>query len=74
MKGGLLAPNLVTEMIEAFARGARMNIDLSDAWDYWPVMDRPLEEVRRLYVTVHQWTPAPNAGGRRNWGHGDEAT
>lgn len=48
-KSGLLAPNLVTEMVEAFARGSRMNIDLSEGWDFWQVMDKPLEEVRRLY-------------------------
>jgi|AP95_1055475.scaffolds.fasta_scaffold27508_2 hypothetical protein len=24
-----------------------MDRDLTDAWDWWPVMDRPLEEVRR---------------------------
>ena len=24
-----------------------MDRDLTDAWYWWPVMDRPLEEVRR---------------------------
>ena len=24
-----------------------MDRDLTDAWDWWPVMDRTLEEVRR---------------------------
>lgn len=49
VKGGLDAPHLVTEMVEAFARGARMNIDLSEGWDFWSVMDKPVDEVRRLY-------------------------
>ncbi|MFO0587329.1 MAG: hypothetical protein U0441_07315 [Polyangiaceae bacterium] len=49
VKCGLDSPHLVTEMVEAFARGARMTIDLSDGWDFWPLMDKPVDEVRRLY-------------------------
>ena len=35
------------KMMIALQRGAAMDRDLTDAWDWWPVMDRPLEEVRR---------------------------
>jgi hypothetical protein len=30
----------------AFARGAACNVDLSDGWDYWPLLAKPLEVVR----------------------------
>jgi hypothetical protein len=48
-KGFLKTPHVVTEMVEAFARGARMNMDLMGRWDFWAVMDQPLAEVRRRY-------------------------
>jgi hypothetical protein len=31
----------------AHARGARMQIDLTDGWDHWPSMTRPIDDVRR---------------------------
>ena len=33
----------------AIRRGAAMNIDLNNGWDYWPVMDEQVEELRRRY-------------------------
>ena len=35
--------------LSAIRRGADMNIDLSDGWEYWDVIDRPLEELRARY-------------------------
>jgi len=42
-------PELVEGMVRAFARGTRMTIDLTDHWDFWAVMDRPVEELRQRY-------------------------
>ncbi len=33
----------------AIRRGAAMNVDLNDGWDYWPVMREQVEELRRRY-------------------------
>lgn len=33
----------------AIRRGAAMNVDLNDGWDYWPVMNEQVEELRRRY-------------------------
>ena len=33
----------------AIRRGAAMNVDLNDGWDYWPVMKEQVEELRRRY-------------------------
>lgn len=45
---GLLAtPGLAERMLHALERGSRMNTDLSDHWDFWPYVARPLDEVRR---------------------------
>lgn len=56
-RGFLQTPHLVTEMVEAFARGARMNIDLMDGWDYWQVMREQVSELRRRYNISE---PAPS--------------
>jgi hypothetical protein len=37
------------KLIRAMRRGAQINTDLTDHWDYWPLMDQPLDEVRRRY-------------------------
>jgi hypothetical protein len=42
-------PGALDEVVRAFARGSRMNIDLTDRWDFWAVMDRPVEELRKEY-------------------------
>ena len=36
-------------MLKAIARGAAMNIDLTEQWDPWPVMDRDIDELRTEY-------------------------
>jgi ubiquinone biosynthesis protein Coq4 len=36
----------VDKVMTALARGAACKIDLSDQWDFWPYMARPLDEVR----------------------------
>jgi tellurite resistance protein len=33
----------------AIRRGAAMNVDLNDGWDYWPVMGEQVEELRSRY-------------------------
>jgi hypothetical protein len=33
----------------AIRRGAAMNIDLNDGWDYWPVMGEQVEDLRQRY-------------------------
>src|SRR5262249_5763607 len=36
----------VDKVMVALSRGAACNADLSDNWDFWPHMPRPLDEVR----------------------------
>ena len=33
----------------ALQRGAAMNVDLNNGWDYWPAMGEQVEELRRRY-------------------------
>lgn len=44
----------------ALRRGAAMNVDLNDGWDYWPVMGEQVEELRKRYniLPVDAFTPA----------------
>ena len=50
--GILATPGLAGRFIDAVERGSRVNTDLSDNWDFWPLMPLPLEEARRrLNVT-----------------------
>lgn len=42
-------PGALDDVVRAFARGARVTVDLTDRWDFWAVMDRPVEELRREY-------------------------
>ena len=44
----------------AIRRGAAMNIDLNNGWDYWPVMAEQVEELRRRYniLPVEAYMPA----------------
>lgn len=45
---GLLAePGLAEKVLRAVERGAAVNVDLSDHWDFWPLLARPLDDVRR---------------------------
>lgn len=36
----------VDKVMTALARGAACKVDLSDRWDFWPYLPRPLDEVR----------------------------
>lgn len=47
--GLISSGHLITDMVEAFARGSRMNVDLMGGWDFWAVMDQPVSELRRRY-------------------------
>jgi len=42
-------PGAIDKVVQAFARGARLTVDLGDHWDFWAVMDRPVAELRREY-------------------------
>src|SRR5262249_19085355 len=35
--------------MRALTRGAGCNTDLTEGWDFWPLLDRPLDDVRRMY-------------------------
>jgi tellurite resistance protein len=43
----------------ALQRGAAMNVDLTDGWDYWPVMGEQVEELRRRYNILPSETFGP---------------
>ncbi|WP_347339530.1 hypothetical protein, partial [Planktothrix sp. FACHB-1355] len=36
-------------VMQALQRGLACKVDLSDHWNFWEVVDMPLEEVRELY-------------------------
>jgi tellurite resistance protein len=44
----------------AIRRGAAMNVDLNNGWDYWPVMGEQVEELRRRYniLPIEAFQPA----------------
>ncbi|WP_133140471.1 hypothetical protein [Legionella genomosp. 1] len=42
------------EQFLALKRGSLMNIDLFDNWDYWEVMDQPLEQIRKTFNVLPQ--------------------
>jgi hypothetical protein len=48
--------------LAAIRRGAAMNVDLNHGWDYWPVMGKQVEELRRQYNILSAETFLP-AGG-----------
>jgi len=45
--GMLDDPALLERAVRAARRGAAVNTDLFDHWDFWPELEKPLEEVRR---------------------------
>jgi len=45
--GVLGKPGMAERMFAAIERGAQVNQDLSDKWDYWAYADLPIDEVRR---------------------------
>jgi len=49
IEGILATPGLAEKMLRALERGAQMTVDLSDHWDFWPHLARPLDEVRRAF-------------------------
>lgn len=53
--GVLGKPGMAERLFAAIERGAQVNQDLSDKWDYWAYADLPLDEVRRRLNIV----PAP---------------
>ena len=42
-------PGAIDDIVRAFARGSRMKVDLTDHWDFWAVLDRPVDELRKEY-------------------------
>lgn len=42
-------PGAIDDVVRAFARGAQAKLDLTDHWDFWAVMDRQVEDLRREY-------------------------
>jgi hypothetical protein len=45
--GVLGKPGMAERMFAAIERGAQVNQDLSDKWDYWRYVELPIDEVRR---------------------------
>ena len=50
--GVLGKPGMAERMFAAMERGAQVNTDLSDKWDYWPYVEMPLDEVRKRLNVV----------------------
>jgi hypothetical protein len=46
-KSVLAEPGYAERFFRAIERGAAMNTDLSDNWDFWPLVARPIGEVRQ---------------------------
>jgi hypothetical protein len=45
---GILAkPGMAERMFAAIERGSKVNVDLSDKWDYWAWIEMPIDEVRQ---------------------------
>lgn len=42
----LAEPGVAEEFLDGIRRGAAMNTDLSDRWDFWPLVALPLDEAR----------------------------
>ncbi len=47
LTGMLAKDGLAAGFITAIERGSRVNTDLSDNWDFWPLMPLPMEEARQ---------------------------
>ncbi len=45
--GVLGKPGMAERLFAAIERGSQVNTDLSDKWDYWPLVELPIDEVRR---------------------------
>ena len=46
-RGVLGKPGIAELVLAAVERGSKVNMDLSDKWDYWAWIDLPIDEVRR---------------------------
>ena len=46
-KGVLGKPGIAERMLAGVERGSKVNMDLSDKWDYWAWIELPIDEVRR---------------------------
>jgi uncharacterized tellurite resistance protein B-like protein len=46
----------------AVRRGAAMNVDLNNGWEYWPVMGEQVEDLRRRYNILPSETFGPAIG------------
>jgi hypothetical protein len=46
VEGILAQEGLADRFFEAVQRGSAMKVDISDSWDFWPLLPRPLDEVR----------------------------
>jgi hypothetical protein len=42
------------KVIRAMQRGAAINTDLTDHWDFWPDLAKPIDEVRHKYNVLPQ--------------------
>lgn len=49
-----LHPGTAEGVVRAFARGSRMNVDLTDGWDYWAVFDQSVDALRQRYGIAPQ--------------------
>lgn len=47
VEGVFAAPGLADRFFRAHERGRTMNTDLSDNWDFWPLVGLPIDEARR---------------------------
>jgi hypothetical protein len=45
--GMLGKPGMAELMFAAIERGSKVNQDMSDKWDYWPLIELPIDEVRQ---------------------------
>ncbi len=50
-------------LILAVRRGAAMNIDINHNWDYWDVIDEPLEALRQRYNILPESAFVPHRSG-----------
>jgi hypothetical protein len=53
--------NVAPQLLEAIDRGAALSVDLSDAWEFWPYLELPLDEARQ------QLGIKPKCDGGHGW-------
>ena len=47
LPGRIGQPNLALEVLHALARGAAISEDLGDGWDFWDLVEQPIDSVRQ---------------------------